>query len=70
MGAGGNKGGGKNFSASKLRGGAKFQCQHLEGGPNTPRGGGGISVHGFRGGGGQNRIVWSLRGANFYCAGF
>ena len=31
MGGGGGNRGGKNFSASKLRRGAKVQCKHLEG---------------------------------------
>ena len=43
-GVGGNRGGGKNFSASKLRG-AKFQCTEIW---RPPWGNKNTSVHGFR----------------------
>ena len=54
-------GGGINFSATKLRGGAKFQCKPSEGG-------GKISVHGFRGGAHFECAVVEGGGANFECA--
>ncbi len=43
-------GGPENFSASKLREGAKFQCKQIEGAKLSRGGGGENIVHDYRGG--------------------